>query len=297
MKIGITLKRNAYTPEAFAYSDYLTKRNHLVQLDYEENLDPNNDINIYFLGIRPFWKRYASQKAIEIHEYQSLSTPKCAKMKNFIKKYTNTKPQGRIFLNEIVKDELAFCDKLPYIYRDMGIDSALFQTPNPRPEYDVVYAGSIIGRAGLIQSLVHLSSSYKVVVVGEVDDETKRIFKSAGIYMTGKVNRTELPQIYANARFGLNYTPDVYPFNIQTSTKTLEYLASGLRLISNRYHWVEKFCKEIGYQPIWLEEINSNQLELAQEKNHPIDMSRFSWKAILDNCNFEKFLTKFLENK
>ncbi|WGE71284.1 glycosyl transferase [Actinobacillus equuli subsp. haemolyticus] len=297
MKIGITLKRQAYTPEAFAYQDYLTKRNHLVQLDYEENLDPNNDINIYFLGMRPVWKRYAPQSALEIHEYQSLSMPKYSGVKNFIKKCANTKPQGRIFLNEIVKKEFGFSDNIPYIYRDMGIDSALFQTPNPHPEYDVVYAGSIIGRTGLIQSLINLSAYYKVVVVGEVDDETYGILKSAGIYMTGKVNRTDLPQIYANARFGLNYTPDVYPFNIQTSTKTLEYLASGLRLISNRYYWVEEFCKKIGYEPIWLEHINTKQCDLSQYKNHCIDMSMYSWEAILDNCHFTEFLTNILESK
>lgn len=40
----------------------------------------------------------------------------------------------------------------------------------------------------------------------------------------GPVNRDQLPEIYKNARFGLNYTPDIYPYNVQTSTKTLEYL-------------------------------------------------------------------------
>ncbi|VEI49022.1 Uncharacterised protein [Actinobacillus equuli] len=59
----------------------------------------------------------------------------------------------------------------------MGIDSALFQMPNPHPEYDVVYAGSIIGRTGLIQSLINLSAYYKVIVVGEVDNETYEILK------------------------------------------------------------------------------------------------------------------------
>lgn len=297
MKIGITLKRRAYTPEAFAYKDYLTKRNHLVQLDYEENLDPNNDINIYFLGMRPFWKRHIPQSALEIHEYQSLSMPKYSRAKNFIKKCANTKPKGRIFLNEIVKKDLGFHDNLPYIYRDMGIDSALFQMPNPHPEYDIVYAGSIIGRTGLIQSLINLSVHYKIVVVGEIDNETYDVLKASGVYMTGKVNRTHLPQIYANARFGLNYTPNVYPFNIQTSTKTLEYLASGLHLISNRYYWVEEFCKKIDYEPIWLEKINPKQHDLLQYKNHYINMSIYSWEAILDKCNFSSFLTNILENK
>jgi hypothetical protein len=57
----------------------------------------------------------------------------------------------------------------------------------------------------------------------------------------GPVSRDQLPEIYKNARFGLNYTPDIYPYNVQTSTKTLEYLASGLGVISNKYKWSEFF--------------------------------------------------------
>ena len=55
MKIGIPLSSFAYTPEAYAYEKYLKKLGHQIQLDYE--LDPDNDINIYFMGTRPFWKK------------------------------------------------------------------------------------------------------------------------------------------------------------------------------------------------------------------------------------------------
>lgn len=53
MKVGIPLSTR-YTPEAYAYEKYLKAMGHEVQLDY--NLDPNNDINIHFMGTRPFWK-------------------------------------------------------------------------------------------------------------------------------------------------------------------------------------------------------------------------------------------------
>ena len=101
MKIGITLKKSAYTPEAYAYEAYLKERGYQVQLDY--SLDPNNDVNIHFMGVRPFWEKKEG-RAVEIHEYQSLSTPPYASFKNLIKKAINEKPQGRIFLNEFVKD-------------------------------------------------------------------------------------------------------------------------------------------------------------------------------------------------
>lgn len=55
MKIGIILSKYAYTPEAYAYEKFLKNNGHQVQLEYE--LDPNNDVNIYFMGNRPFWKK------------------------------------------------------------------------------------------------------------------------------------------------------------------------------------------------------------------------------------------------
>src|SRR5690606_2923229 len=116
---GIPLSHNAYTPEAYAYEQYLTSKGWQVQLDYE--LDPNNDINIFFMGTRPFWKEKKG-RAKEIHEYQSLSTPPYAKIKNFSKKIINKKPDGRIFLNKIVAQHFNFNNNIPCIYRDMGVD-------------------------------------------------------------------------------------------------------------------------------------------------------------------------------
>ena len=49
--IGISLKRNYYSPEAYAYRDYLVKNGWNVQLDYEEFLSSENDITIMFLGL------------------------------------------------------------------------------------------------------------------------------------------------------------------------------------------------------------------------------------------------------
>lgn len=72
MIVGIGLKEHAYTPEAYAYKSYLESNGVSVQLENEAFIDPNNDINIYFMGMRPLWHRKKG-RAIEIHEYQSLS--------------------------------------------------------------------------------------------------------------------------------------------------------------------------------------------------------------------------------
>lgn len=286
MLIGIPLSKSAYTPEAYAYESYLIKMGHQVQLDYE--LDPNNDLNIYFMGMRPFWKKKEG-RAIEIHEYQSLSTPPYARFKNFSKKIVNKQPSGRIFLNDLVHHDLNFTDDIPYIYRDMGVDEALFQSPSENPLYDIVYCGSISGRSGLIEVLRELAKNYKVIVVGRVNDVEKDLLQHTNITLLGQVSRDQLPEIYRNSRFGLNYTPNIYPFNIQTSTKTLEYLASGLRVISNRYKWVELFDKSNNFEIIWLECLGQYKCNI-DSFNKVYDLQDYSWNHILYNSGFLNFL-------
>lgn len=289
MKIGIPISKNAYTPESYAYHKYLISKGHDVQLDY--NLDPNNDINLYFMGLKPFWEKRKGRTK-EIHEYQSLSTPSYAKLKNLSKKLLNKKPEGRIFLNSFVYKNMNFRDNIPYIYRDMGVDEALFQTPSPNPNYDIVYCGSISGRVGLIDILLNLAKFYKVIVVGKVLEDEKKILSVKNITLAGIVSREELPKIYRDARYGLNFTPDIYPYNVQTSTKTLEYLASGLGIISNKYVWAECFFKKINYQPFWLN--NDAVLDIAKfddltNCDYSV-MQEYSWDTILSHSNLESFL-------
>ena len=289
MNIGITLKKNAYTPEAYAYEKYLKKLGHQIQLDYE--LDPNNDLNIYFMGTRPFWKKKQG-RAIEVHEYQSLSTPPYAHFKNFAKKIVNKQPNGRVFLNEFVYRDLSFSDNIPYIYRDMGVDEALFQSPSENPLYDIVYCGSIAGRNGLIEVLRRLAGNYKVVVVGQVSDLESSLLKHENITILGRVERKDLPEIYRNARYGLNFTPNIYPYNIQTSTKTLEYLASGIGVISNKYKWSEQFFNEIDYQPVWLDDCDFlKSIEINSGLIAPLSLiHRYAWENVLSDSKFDVFL-------
>ena len=292
MKVGIPLSKHAYTPEAYAYEKYLKKNGHQVQLEYE--LDPNNDVNIYFMGTRPFWKKREG-RAIEIHEYQSLSTPPYAHFKNFTKKIVNKRPNGRIFLNKFVHHDLSFSDNIPYIYRDMGVDESFFQSPSENPLYDIIYCGSITGRNGLIEILRRFAGNYKVVVVGNVSELERSLLKHENITILGRVERKDLPEIYRNSRFGLNFTPDLYPYNIQTSTKTLEYLASGLTVLSNKYEWICKFSKQNKIKVLWLENHYSFDSDLVIS-NIDVDLGKFTWENILLNSKFENFLREILDN-
>lgn len=291
MKVGIGLKETAYTPEAYAYASHMEKNGFLVQLESEPNLDPFNDVNIYFMGTRPFWKKKIGM-AKEIHEYQSLSTAPYAYQKDFLKRYINAKPSGRIFLNQIVQRGLGFNDDIPFIYRDMGVDDALFQRPSENPLYDIVYSGSIGGRLGLIKTILQLADrGYRVLVIGHVaDDERKILCGNKNITSVGRVERSMLPEMYRNCRYGLNYTPDIYPFNVQTSTKTLEYIASGLDVISNRYQWAENFSNKYDFSFAWLEDFDFSVSSRSISNENREFIRSFSWSVILDNSKIFSFI-------
>jgi len=297
MIVGIGLKDHAYTPEAYAYNEYLKSHHIQVQLENENLLCPDNDINIYFMGIRPFWNKYKST-AKEIHEYQSLSTGRAPYLKNKIKAFANKRPAGRIFLNEIVQQGMNFQDSAPYIYRDMGVDDGFFQQPhNKNPEYDIVYSGSITGRTGLIEELQRLALlGFKILIIGNAPQETTELFHIfKNVIFTGRVERKELPKLYNQCRAGLNFTPDIYPFNVQTSTKTLEYIAAGLTLISNQYHWIEEFSSAENIQYTPCHEI-LKYTDLSSQDNTKLSLlNHYSWQNILTNCNYLPFLKSIID--
>jgi len=290
MKIGITINSKSYTPEAYAYEKHLRKKNIDIQLSDE--LDPNNDINLYFLGIKT---KKTEGKCIEIHEYHSLSTPPFAKFKDLIKKNINCKPNARIFLNSAVHERINFSDNISYLHRDMGVDLNFFQTPNENPLFDIVYCGSISGRTGLLAEIQRLAKNgFKICVIGNINTEFKKeLSKYKNIHFTGKLKRNEIPEIYKNSYAGLNFTPDKYPFNIQTSTKTIEYLASGLQCISNNYFWIKKISSERNFEYLLNTKLSKPD-DLYAQKKISVNVRDLEWNHMLETIGFYNFLCKQL---
>ena len=148
----------------------------------------------------------------------------------------------------------------------------------------------ILGRVGLIEEILRLAKvGFKILIIGEVQNLILEKFRNyENVDFVGKVKRDELPELYSKCRAGLNYTPNIYPFNLQTSTKTLEYLASGLTLISNKYEWIDNFSKIYD-----IEYINTNNLSKMDDLKYieyKNDFKEFEWNNILQKSNLYKFL-------
>jgi hypothetical protein len=287
MRVGIELTGKAYLPEAYAYKNYLSDNGVSVELAPIQDLSLNNDLIITFMG---FKKNQHKAEYRVIHEYHSLSTPPMARAKDSLKRYLNFKPNGRIFLNDKVERIMSFKDNIPFIYRDMGVNDHFISLSDKKisKQFDIVYAGSI-NRKGLLKTVIDISKlGYKIVLVGKVNDIDRAIYEQYGITLTGELLPKEISSIFSLSRAGLNFTPNLYPYNIQTSTKTLEYLSAGLSLISNKYLWIESFSKAHNIKPIWLEGLNSN-FELDQY-TYNFDPEWYRWSNVLHRSNFMDFV-------
>lgn len=297
MYVEIGLKQGSYTPEAFAYQEYLRTHGHSVHLCQEDEMSMSADIRIYFMGFRPCWEHGLNEQGVVVHEYQSLSIPPFHLIKDVVKRKFNSIPSGRIFLNKYVRDHLSFESRVPYICRDMGVSRNLYGTASENPDYDLLYCGTLEGRGGLVLELIRLARlGLKILVVGSISDKMRRnLSKYKSISLVGRVSRDYLPQVFSRARAGLNYTPDIFPFNIQTSTKTLEYCASGMGLVSNDYAWVRQFSIKYGFKPLWLSNIRNRNDFDSFVFDRP-DLYHLEWNRVLSSSGFDSFLLNLARN-
>lgn len=295
--LGIATRKTAYLPEAAAYERYLNARGWQVQVAPANDLATTLDLHLHFMGVLPFWKRLPSGPR-HVFEYHSLSTQQLPTARNWLKRVVEHPPAGRIFLNETVRREFGFSDLKPYLLRDMGVDASFFECRDNAKQFDIVYCGSVSGRKGLIEEIVRLSSiGLRVLVIGDPGgDQENRLLKGKNIELTGRLGRDEIPIMLSQCRFGLNYTPNIYPYNIQTSTKTLEYCAAGLPVISNRYLWVEDFFQRRSGSCVWLDTIISIESLDRQDVVIP-DVSDLEWSILLESIGFANFLKQLAGSK
>lgn len=287
LKLSILMTGQAYLPEAYAYQQYLTERGWEVKLCNPGQYDFDADYVLSFQGDRlPDMKKYRCKV---VHEYHSLATGSFPRLRQFAKRLIAARPNGRSFLNSMVRERAGFKDDVPWMDRDMGVDDGFYdRDPGPK-EFDLVYCGSI--RAGMADCFEDLSNKgYTLLIVGRTTDEfTARFAANPNVTMVGAVDRSQIPFQVRRARYGLDYTPDEYPHTIQTRTKNLEYLAAGLGLVANHYEWVDRFCAEHPVPVVWLEDLLADKARLDEEIPD-VDMNAFRWSRILDDAGFEEFL-------
>lgn len=298
IKILFVRSENAFLPEIDAYIEYFNKTKEFKAYD-SSRLKRDYELSDFdviwefkgFGGVRV-------KEQILVHEYASLSTGRFPKLKNLIKSRLNPKPNLRIFLNENVKNGFYFNDGVDYCLRDMGVDKRFLQVKNSKKEYDYVFIGSVSKAREVDKFLKSFTEkpNGKLCLIGDVDDDIYNTYKiNKDIIFTGKVPYSEVPKIASKAVYGINYIPDKYPFNIQTSTKLLEYLALGLNVITTDYEWVRHFEKKYNcsFYKLNYNNLKFNTKEIEKYKFvSNFDAEEFLWENIIKKSKIEEYLRR-----
>lgn len=299
IKILFIRSENAFLPEVDAYIDYFNKTKEFNAYDSSKIKDyklEDFDVIWEFKGFSGIKK---NKNQILVHEYASLSTGKFSILKNFLKSKCNSKPDLRIFLNENVKEGFKFNDDVHFCYRDMGIDNQFTLKDKVAKEYDFVYVGSIGKEREMDKFLKAFTEKDNgtLCLVGNVDHEIYSEYKNhKNLIFTGKVSYSDVPKIAAKAEYGINFIPDKYPFNIQTSTKLLEYLALGLKIVTTDYIWVRQFEEK---QDCSFYKLDYNNLIFDKKRIQEHEfLNRFNtkeylWENIIKKSELETKLLNF----
>jgi hypothetical protein len=177
----------------------------------------------------------------------------------------------------------------------MGVDKSYFVRQKRRIDYDLVYCGSIAGRLGLLDELCRLCSiGLKLIVIGEVSGAVVAAFKKyPNIEFAGRLDRQGIAEIYSQSTAGLNYMPDLFPYNQQTSTKLIEYCAARLNIVTSSYCWVDQFQYSTGSKFLRLSELRCRSDFDAFNYVTPC-VDHLEWSNLLESVKFDKFIRSVL---
>ena len=138
--------------------------------------------------------------------------------------------------------------------------------------------------------------NFKILLIGNISNQNIKKFKYfKNIEIISKVDRDIIPKLFSYCRAGLNYTPNKFPYEIQTSTKTIEYCAAGLGVLSSRSIWSKNFVKKRKANFMWIDNLRSRD-EFDDFKFISPNVEDLEWSKILNKSGLIKFI-KVVLNK
>lgn len=289
----------SYMPEISSYVSYLNRTEDIRATVVTDAKLIDNQYDLVWKVMGLDFKRTGDYALI--HEYNTITVGKYSSLKDLIKRYANTKPDGRVFQNFDVLKTYHFNDNVPFIYRDMGINAQYYDLPNVEKEYDFVYVGTMDASRELdkmLEAFKH-NPDLSIVLIGTPNEALVESYGHLdNVHFEGRVDYEKLPQIANKARYGMNYIPDIYPFNIQTSTKLLEYCAMGLDIVTTDYKWINDF--EASHEAQFFK-LNSDLSNLTRENLEAFnfqspDLKNMEWGNHFDEIGLVDFIKTVYED-
>lgn len=294
MTVQITILRStkAFLPEVAAYRTALEAAGFGVAVEDAAGFQPATaatDLVYRFGGVlRPL-----SRSVPEVHEYVSASVGRGARAKDLLKSIADGRPAGRVFLNEFVRHRFHFPRRAPFIHRDMGVDPAFLAVRGTvEQRFDLVYAGVLSERPGVVDALVALAErGWRIGVAGRADaHDSARLDASAAITFVGVLRAADVPAFIAAGRAGVNLMPLVAPYTHQTSTKVLEYLVAGLPVVSPAYPWINAHATHLGYSVVPLDALLRGDRPTMPAPLDAGTAATLLWPTVLAEAGFVEFV-------
>lgn len=303
-KVLLIDTERANLPELVIYKKELEKNGYLVDVLKEKEVNQKNlekyNIIWNFMGID---KKIYNENQFIIHDYRSASSRLFPKIRDLLKKKINIKPNLRIFLNDSLREYYSFKDNIPSLTLDMGIDLEKFKPDNEFEKYyKFCYLGDVNSKRKIDKFLKwFLKSEFKsekLLLIGPYEEKIYIKYKKyENIIFLGKIPYELVPKYLKKSEYALNLIPNEFPFNIQTSTKLLEYISLNLKIISTKNEYSLKIMKKHKNLSFYIfenyEDITKKTLENFEFKN--INMISYSWENILKDKI--QVLKKLVEGK
>lgn len=304
-KIFFVHQQKAHLPEMNAYANFFTAHGYDPEcVTYEDLLRVDRkvlkeSILWYFMG---FYPRYIQAYAI-IHDYRSLSTGYLVHFKDFLKRMLNHKPHLRVFLNDKVRRVFNFQDNIPYLLIDMGLPGGIRDYVDLviNPQYDFVYVGAVT-RDREIDKVIHsflntYGEQKTLLLVGAYENCLRTRFGGKkNVIFYGCVDQGKVFELIKSSRYALCVIPNKYPYNLQTPTKLLEYLALKAKIIANDNPMVMELLGKTGNLPkVFIMDSYYRfpmVAELEQLQPTFINIEEYLWDGILTRSGIIEFLRR-----
>ncbi len=236
-----------------------------------------------------------------IHDYRSLSVGRLWRIKDWVKRRANAKPDFRIFQNEAMEKAMGFEDGVTTLFLPMGVPPFV-ATHRAKTEEthdcDFCYIGvmsaerrtqsmidSFLERFGASKSF-HLYGEPESFLVERYKEKTNIVFK-------GRQNQQTVFEALARARVAVNYFPNHHPHRLQTPTKLLEYAALGLRIACNEQPQSRQTSQRYGLECWWgaaHDMFASMPEDLVWEDNRAFDPAPLLWPRVIEKSGIAALL-------
>lgn len=294
--------RKAHLPEFAAYAAYFAGQYHVKRIPgsaLSGQPDLGRSVVWQFMGLA-----YTSVSAgCVVHDYRSLSTGRLSRLKDWLKKRVNVRPDVRVFLNSMVRDEMGFRDGVPEVLLDMGVPDWISDysgTPESH-DWEYCYVGEISRERESHRMLdAFLSSgcsSHPLLMIGRAEPWIlSRYCEKEAIVFAGSMSQRELFEKVEKCRYGICHLPVRRPYCFQTPTKLLEYAALRKGILANRHPSAMATAERLGIHVNWLGADVFSEAEPDRWVcgNEIFDAGSIGWNRIISDSGIDRQIMAIL---